>query len=110
MVRIRLYSLTLSLPLILVLAGVTYDFIYEPGPFFSFNFGSMAFAAGILLQCVFALSLACPKCGKSPYAIGPSVGPFALAGKPWPDMKCSKCGFDLASSKADASNQSGQQN
>src|SRR6266481_7899152 len=108
MVRIRLYAFTLSLPLMLVVAGGAYDFIAAPSSFFSFTFGSMAFEAGILLQCVFALGLACPRCGKSPYAIGPTAGPFALAGKPIPDRKCSRCGYDLASGEADITKPSGQ--
>lgn len=38
---------------------------------------------------------ACARCGKSPYAIGPSFGSFALAGKPIPDAKYTRCGYDL---------------
>ena len=95
MVRVRMYSLTLSLPILLVAAGVIYNFVTEPAPFFALTFGSVCCGAGLFMLIVFWLILACPRCGKSPYAIGPSVGPFALAGKPWPDAKCSRCGFDF---------------
>jgi hypothetical protein len=61
----------------------------------SMYFSMSFFGLGFFLQIVFSLSFACPRCGKSPYAIGPNWGPFAFAGKPWPDDKCSKCGFDF---------------
>ncbi|HEY1708875.1 MAG TPA: hypothetical protein VGG10_11475, partial [Rhizomicrobium sp.] len=55
----------------------------------------VAFGAGMTLQLLFGLSLACPRCGKSPYVIGPSFGPFGFVGMPWPEAICSRCGFDM---------------
>lgn len=99
MVRVRFYGIVLSLPLALVLlsfvAAIVADFPIEPG----YNFATLTFFGGVLLQFLFSLVFACPRCGKSPYAIGPSVGPFAFAGKPIPDLKCGRCGFDLAEGK-----------
>jgi len=97
MVRIRLFSLVLGLPMILVLLGTISVFggFEEPGPWFRWSFSSVTFLGGIALQVLFGLSLACPKCGKSPYVIGPYWGPFGFVGKPWPDAICSQCGFDM---------------
>lgn len=97
LVRIRLFSLVLGLPMILVLLSAISVFggFEEPGPFFAWNFSSVTFVAAIALQILFGLSLACPKCGKSPYVIGPSWGSFGFVGKPWPDAICSRCGFDM---------------
>jgi hypothetical protein len=97
MVRIRFYKFTLSLPLILILVGVSLSFFSKTSLSIGFNAGTIIFAAGFILQILFSLTFACPHCGKSPYAIGPFIGPFALAGKPVPDVRCSKCGhhFEL---------------
>lgn len=101
MVRIRLFSLVLGLPLIMVISSFISVFagFEEPGPWFQWSFSSVMFLGGISLQVLFGLSLACPKCGKSPYVIGPSWGPFGLVGKPWPDAICSRCGFDMRNGK-----------
>ena len=96
MIRVRLYSFTLSLPLVLVIAGVLVSFIDDASLSIGLNAGTILFASGVVLQILFSLMFACPRCGKSPYAIGPFIGPFSLAGKPIPDLRCSKCGYHLA--------------
>ena len=93
MVRVRLYGLVLSLPLILILGGVLGGFVSSNPA--AYKTCMILIGAGIGLQLLFGLAIACPKCGKSPYAIGPTLGPFALAGKPWPDDKCSRCGHEF---------------
>lgn len=95
MVRVRFYRFTLSLPIILVAGSIAYAFLGFGSVEIGFNVGTIAFAFGFLLQLLFSLTFACPRCGKSPYAIGPSIGPFAFAGKPIPDAQCSKCGYDF---------------
>ena len=97
MVRVRAYTLTLCLPLIVILMGfiisVSTD---EIAGVSSFWIGNASFAFGIVLQALFAIAVACPRCSKSPYAFGPFKGPFSLGGKPVPDRVCSNCGFNLA--------------
>ena len=78
-------------------------FVFDSG----FKAVFLALGSGVALQLIFALVLACPRCGKSPYAIGPSIGPFAFAGKPIPDTKCSRCGFEFLA-KATACNTSSE--
>jgi hypothetical protein len=90
MVRIRLYGLVLSLPIILILSSFLLMFAVSSRT--AFNIGMPILIFGFGLQALFALTIACPKCGKSPYAIGPNAGPVSFAGKPWPDAECSKCG------------------
>ena len=85
MVRVRFYKLTLSLPLILALVGVGLSFLTDSSASIGFNAGAITFASGLILQVLFSLAFSCPRCGKSPYAIGPTIGPFAFAGKPIPD-------------------------
>lgn len=94
MIRVRFYRIVLSLPFIIMMAGVAYAPFGFGSTDIRFNLGMIAFAFGLLLQVIFALAIACPRCGKSPYAIGPSIGPFAFAGKPIPDTRCSRCGHD----------------
>jgi hypothetical protein len=95
MIRVRLYSLALSMPFFLVVVGVVFFLSAPSSQKIGFNIGTIAFVSGFALQIVFALIFACPRCGKSPYAIGPSAGPFALVGKPIPDRQCTKCGHDF---------------
>ncbi len=95
MIRIRFYRFTLSLPIILILVSFSYIALGFGSVEIGFNVGTIAFVFGIFLQLLFSLTISCPKCGKSPYAIGPSIGPFAFAGKPIPDNQCSKCGYDF---------------
>ena len=94
MVRIRAYSLVLSLPLMLALTGVVWSVLDDAG---GGMIGWSIFTGAVLLQILFALVIACSRCGKSPYTIGPNRGPFGIAGKPVPDATCSKCGYDLRS-------------
>ena len=96
MVRIRAFRLALSLPMILAFAGVIVAMIGFPSFDRAFLFGGALFILGIVLQIFLALVVACPGCGKSPYAIGPFIGPFSVFGKPIPDQRCSNCGHDLA--------------
>lgn len=100
MVRVRFYGFVLSLPIILMVGSVVAAFAMS-GPD-SFKVVMIVFGAGFALQVLFSLAFACPQCGKSPYAIGPSIGPFAVAGKPIPDVKCSRCGYDFVSGKSAA--------
>jgi hypothetical protein len=93
MVRVRLYGLVLSLPIVLVIGGAFLGFFTANPNVFEICMALVG--TGVGLQLLFALAIACPKCGKSPYAIGPNVGPFSFAGKPWPDTECSKCGHDF---------------
>lgn len=95
MVRIRCYDWVLMLPTIMIVTSVIWGFIDGPTALFDWSAQSVLFCAGVALQILFGLVISCPQCGKSPWAIGPSYGPFALAGKPWPDGKCSRCGYDL---------------
>ncbi len=100
MVRVRAYSLVLSLPLLLTLAGIACSIVDEGGPGI---IEWLIFAAAILLQLVFEMVIACPRCGKSPYTIGPSWGPLGIASKPVPDKLCSRCGFDFRIGDANSS-------
>lgn len=88
----RAYLLFLSLPLVLALTGMVRFFVDDAGGGVT---GWSLFATAVLLQVLFALTVACPRCGKSPYTVGPTRGPFGIAGKPVPDATCSKCGYDL---------------
>ena len=92
MVRIRAYLLVLSMPLLLVIASLIWSIAVdnEQGVV-----GWIIFAAGMFLQLIFALVIACPRCGKSTYAIGPTWGFIGVASKPVPDTTCSNCGYDL---------------
>lgn len=85
----------MSLPIILVVGNIAYAFLGFGSAEIGFNVVTTVFAFGFLLQLLFSLTFACPRCGKSPYAIGPSFGPFAFAGKPIPDAQCGKCGYDF---------------
>ena len=97
MVRIRAYTFTLSLPLLIILGGFLIGtFTDDIGGLNSFWIGFGSFAFGFVLQAIFSLAFACPRCGKSPYAIGPFRGPYGVAGKPFPDRVCSNCGYNLA--------------
>jgi hypothetical protein len=89
MVRIRAFKYVLGLPLVLVVLGLGISLFGRPQ---AFELGGGSFLAGLALQAFLGLSLACPICGKSPYAIGPHLGPFSFVGKPWPERVCSKCG------------------
>ena len=91
MVRIRAYSLVMSLPFLLALAGGVL-FISSSA---LAAYGHFVFLVAILLQGVLALVVACPRCGKSPYGVAPHWGPFSWGGKPLPDSICSKCGHDF---------------
>lgn len=100
MVRIRGYSVVLSLPIILVAAGIIVSVsVQSVGGVSSLLIGGGLFLFGVVLQLLFSTSIACPRCGKSPYSIGPFSGPFAFAGKPLPDRVCSNCGLNLAEGK-----------
>jgi len=92
MVRIRAYKFVLGLPLALVLLGLGMCVFGQSN---AFEVGGAIFVAGIALQAFLGLSLACPTCGKSPYAIGPHLGPLSFVGKPWPEKICSKCGHQF---------------
>ncbi len=96
MVRIRAYSLVLSLPLLLASTGIIWFMVADSGRGI---IGWYIFGAAVLLQLFLGLTVACPRCGKSPYTIGPHCGPLGVAGKPVPDAICSKCGYDLRSAK-----------
>ena len=91
MIRVRFYSFVLSLPILVVVVSLVMVFAFDV----DLRVTLLVLGVGIGLQIIFALIFACPRCGKSPYAIGPSAGPFTIASKPWPDTKCSKCGFDF---------------
>lgn len=89
MIRVRAYRYVLALPLLLVIFALGFSLVSDG---YAFEVGGGLFLAGLVLQIVFAVSFACPSCGKSPYAVGPHFGPFAFAGKPWAERTCSKCG------------------
>jgi ribosomal protein L37E len=97
MVRIRAYSLVLSLPFLVALTVIVWNFVAESG---SGTIGWCVFGAAVLLQLFLSLTVACPRCGKSPYTIGPHWGPLGFAGKPVPDAICSKCGYNLRAADA----------
>ncbi|WP_419809716.1 hypothetical protein [Sphingomonas sp.] len=82
----------MSLPLVLVLVGMVWFFVADGD---RVMIGWFVFAAGFALQVFLGLTIACPKCGKSPYTIGPNWGPFGFAGKPIPDVICSRCSHDF---------------
>jgi len=99
MVRIRAYSFVLSMPLLLAMIGVIWPIVTDSG---HGMIGWFMFGAAVLLQVFLGLTVACPRCGKSPYTIGPNWGPLGIASKPVPDAICSKCGYDLRSAKTNA--------
>lgn len=92
MVRIRAYSFVMCLPLMLALVGMIWCFVADVD---GMMIGWSIFAAGFALQVLFGLTIACPKCSKSPYTIGQIWGPLGVAGKPIPDVICSRCGHDF---------------
>jgi ribosomal protein L37E len=92
MVRIRAYSLVLALPLSLALISMVWFIVADSG---RGMIGWLIFGAAVLLQLFLGLTIACPRCGKSPYAVGPHLGPFGVVSKPVPDTVCSTCGYDL---------------
>lgn len=92
MVRIRAYLFTLSLPFLLIIVGITWS-IADGGN--RTAIGTFVLGAGFALQLFLTVTIACPKCGKSPYTIGPNMGPLGIFGKPIPDVTCSRCGHDL---------------
>jgi len=92
MVRIRAFKYVLGIPLAVVLLGFGISLF---GNSEAFETGGVIFVGGFALQALLSLSLACPTCGKSPYAIGPHLGPLSFIGKPWPDKFCSKCGHQF---------------
>lgn len=108
MIRVRSYRFTLSMPLILVIAAVVTSVVSGSSLDIGLNAGTLLFAAGLALQLIFSICFACPKCGKSPYSIGPNVGPFSLAGKPLPDVRCSRCGYDFVVGKEPTTVRDGQ--
>ncbi len=96
MVRIRAYTFTLSLPILIIVLGFTISLVTdEIGGVNSFYIGFGSGVFGAVLQLIFSLAFACPRCGKSPYTIGPFRGPYGVAGKPIPDRVCSNCGYNL---------------
>ena len=92
MVRIRAYSWALSMPIILALASIVWFWIATDSR------ALLGFGIAVALQIFLSLVIACPQCGKSPYAIGAHWGPLAMGGKPVPDAICSKCGYDFRKS------------
>jgi predicted RNA-binding Zn-ribbon protein involved in translation (DUF1610 family) len=94
MIKVRFYALALSLPFMVTITGIVLIFAGSHGSALKAA-GEVAFVSGVAVHILFALMFVCPKCGKSPYAIGPTFGPFALGGKPIPDRRCSRCGFDF---------------
>ena len=95
MIRIRCYTFTLSIPIILAATGIFISLMNSESIRIEFNASTLLFAAGLILQIFFTVIFSCPRCGKSPYAVGPHLGGFALAGKPIPDRQCSKCGHNF---------------
>ena len=102
MIRIRAYSFTLCLPLLIAIVGLLiFVATNEIGGVDSTYVGLGTFAFGWILQAIFGLAFACPRCSKSPYAFGPFRGPFSLGGKPVPDRVCSNCGYKLAAAQGE---------
>ena len=100
MVRIRAYSFTLCLPLTIMSVGMLLPFAAdEIAGVGSVSIAVGAFLFAVVLQAIFALAIACPRCGKSPYSFGPFSGPFSFGGKPVPDRLCSNCGYKLAGAR-----------
>jgi predicted RNA-binding Zn-ribbon protein involved in translation (DUF1610 family) len=96
-VRIRAYTFTLSLPILIVVVGFAISLVtHEIGGVDSFYIGFGSGVFGILLQLIFSIAFACPECGKSPYTIGPLRVFHGMAAKPIPDRVCSNCGYNLA--------------
>lgn len=92
MVRIRAFSLVMSLPLLLAIAGVMWSVVADATDGLT---GWFIIGFAILLQIVLGLAVACPRCGKSPYTIGPNWGPFEIVGKPFADRTCSRRGHQF---------------
>jgi len=90
MVRIRLYGLFVSLPMLMIIGGFVWQFFDPAGPSF-WNAEAIVMAVGAVLQAIFVGAIACPKCGKSPWMFKDSN----LFGLPWADAQCSRCGFSL---------------
>jgi hypothetical protein len=97
MVRIRLYGLFVSIPLLMIIAGFVWIFIAPPTALF-WEGGTILLIGGGVLQAIFVGAIACPKCGKSPWMYKDS----SIYGKPWADGKCSRCGFPLDGRPDDA--------
>lgn len=97
MIHIRFYSLVLSAPIILCLSGMAV-FVFEPAwSVVGLPIGWLTVLFGSLLQLIFLVVIACPKCRKSPYMYGRFGSLAGFAGKPLPDVICSSCGFNLRS-------------
>ncbi|WP_438852015.1 hypothetical protein [Brevundimonas nasdae] len=93
--HIRFYSLVLSSPAILFLSGIAIFLIKPLWSVWGLPVGWLTALTGWLLQLVLLAVIACPTCKKSPYMFG-RPGSFAgFFGKPFPDVICSSCGFDL---------------
>lgn len=92
MVRVRAFSWALSMPIILAFGSIMWFWIATDSR------ALFCFGVAVALQIFLSLVIACPRCGKSPYAIGPNWGPLAIGGKPMPDAVCSKCGHDFRKS------------
>jgi hypothetical protein len=88
MIRLRFYSLTLSLPFLIFASGIVVAFADLN------RLSDALILVGAALALVFSITVACPRCGKSPYAWG-KVGSIYLGGKSIPDHICSRCGYDL---------------
>lgn len=103
MIRVRLYSIFLSLPLVVSLIGLAL-FFASPLEIVDVHipFGVMLIIIAAIVQVTFLLTFACPICGKSPYIVGPFKGPLGLFGKPVPETTCSSCGFELRPSSTKA--------
>ncbi len=96
MVRIRLYSLFVSIPLLMIIAGFSGVF-FEPAASFFWNTGTILITVGVALHVIFVSNIACPKCGKSPWMFKDSP----VHGLPWADAICSRCGFDMRNGRVE---------
>lgn|SRR3989344_1591251 len=96
MIRVRFYRFVLSAPPLICGFGLLYFFI-KPLNMLSLNvpLGWAVAALGAVLMPIFYIVFSCPCCGKSPYAFG--QGAFSFFGSPFPQTKCSSCGFDMKS-------------
>ncbi|QYC10739.1 hypothetical protein [Brevundimonas nasdae] len=95
MVRIRLYSLVLSAPIILFLCGMAVFVVNPLWAIWEMPAGWLACISACVLQALFLAMIACPECAKSPYLLGRTGSFGGFFGKPFPDVICSSCGFDL---------------
>lgn len=89
----------MSLPLLLFIVGMIWFFLADGE---QMMVGWFIGAGGSALQVFLALTIACPNCGKSPYTIGRNWGPFGIAGKPIPDVVCSRCKHDFRTKLSDS--------